>query len=46
VLRSVAHEALRHVRVSDVLCALGRRPLRAADVDTRAALARGGLERR
>ena len=30
VLRSVAHEAMRRVRVSDALCALERRPLRAA----------------
>jgi hypothetical protein len=32
VLRSVAHEAMRRVRVSDAFCTLGRRPLRAAAV--------------
>jgi diguanylate cyclase (GGDEF)-like protein len=45
VLRAVAHEALRHVRVSDVLCRWGSDDFVLLLSDTRAALVRGGLER-
>ena len=45
VLRAVAQEALRHVRLSDVLCRWGGEEFVLMMSDTRAALARGGLER-
>jgi diguanylate cyclase (GGDEF)-like protein len=45
VLRAVAQEALRHVRVSDVLSRWGGEEFVLLMSDTRAALARGGLER-
>lgn len=45
VLRAVADEALRHVRVSDTLSRWGSDDLVLMLSDTRAALARGGLER-
>jgi len=45
VLRAVAQEALRHVRVSDMLCRWGGEEFVLLMSDTRAALARGGLER-
>lgn len=45
VLRAVAQEALRHVRVSDVLSRWGGEEFVLMLSDTRAALARGGLER-
>jgi diguanylate cyclase len=45
VLRAVAQEALRHVRVSDMLSRWGGDDLVLMMSDTRAALARGGLER-
>ena len=45
VLRAVAQEALRHVRVSDVLARWGGEEFVLMLSDTRAALARGGLER-
>ena len=45
VLRAVAHEASRHVRVSDVLARWGGEEFVLMLSDTRAALARGGLER-
>ncbi len=45
VLRAVAHEAGRHVRVSDVLSRWGGDEFVLMLSDTRAALARGGLER-
>ncbi len=44
-LRTVAQEAQRHVRVSDVLCRWGGEEFVLLLSDTRAALARGGLER-
>ena len=45
VLRAVAQEALRHVRGSDVLARWGGEEFVLMLSDTRAALARGGLER-
>ena len=45
VLRAVAQEALRHVRVSDVLSRWGGEEFVLMLSDARAALARGGLER-
>lgn len=45
VLRATAQEALRHVRVSDVLARWGGEEFVLMMGDTRAALARGGLER-
>jgi diguanylate cyclase (GGDEF)-like protein len=45
VLRALAQEALRHVRVSDMLARWGGGSLVLMMSDTRAALARGGLER-
>jgi diguanylate cyclase (GGDEF)-like protein len=45
VLRAVSQEALRHVRVSDVLARWGGEEFLLMLSDTRAALARGGLER-
>lgn len=45
ILRAVAHEALRHVRVSDVLSRWGSDNFVLLMSDTRAALARGGLDR-
>lgn len=45
VLRAAAQEALRHVRVSDVLARWGGEEFVLMMGDTRAALARGGLER-
>lgn len=45
VLRAVAQEALRHVRVSDVLARWGGEEFVLLMSDTRAALAKGGLER-
>lgn len=45
VLRAVAQEALRHVRVSDVLSRWGGEEFVLLMGDTRAALAKGGLER-
>lgn len=45
VLRAVAQEALRHVRVSDTLSRWGGEEFVLMMSDTRAALARGGLER-
>ena len=45
VLRAVAQEALRHVRVSDMLSRWGGEEFVLMMSDTRAALARGGLER-
>ena len=45
VLRAVAQEALRHVRLSDMLCRWGGEEFVLMMSDTRAALARGGLER-
>ena len=45
VLRAVAQEALRHVRGSDVLARWGGEEFVLMMSDTRAALARGGLER-
>jgi diguanylate cyclase len=45
VLRAVAQEALRHVRVSDVLSRWGGEEFVLLMSDTRAALAKGGLER-
>lgn len=45
ILRAVAHEALRHVRVSDVLARWGSDNFVLLMSDTRAALARGGLDR-
>ena len=45
VLRAVAHEALRQVRGSDVLARWGGDDFVLMLSDTRAALARGGLER-
>jgi diguanylate cyclase len=45
VLRAVAQEALRHVRVGDVLSRWGGEEFVLLMSDTRAALARGGLER-
>jgi diguanylate cyclase (GGDEF)-like protein len=45
VLRAVAQEALRHVRVSDMLSRWGGEEFLLMLSDTRAALARGGLER-
>jgi len=45
VLRAVAQEALRHVRVSDVLARWGGEEFVLMLSDTRAALVRGGLER-
>lgn len=45
VLRAVAQEALRHVRVSDVLARWGGEEFVLLMSDTRAALARGGVER-
>ncbi len=45
VLRAVAQEALRHVRVSDTLSRWGGEEFVLMLSDTRAALARGGLER-
>lgn len=45
VLRTVAEEALRHVRVSDMLARWGGATFVLMMSDTRALLARGGLER-
>jgi diguanylate cyclase (GGDEF)-like protein len=45
VLRAVAEEALRHVRVSDMLSRWGGEEFVLMMSDTRSALARGGLER-
>lgn len=45
VLRTVAQEALRHVRLSDTLSRWGGEEFVLLMSDTRAALARGGLER-
>jgi diguanylate cyclase len=45
VLRAVAQEALRHVRVSDMLSRWGGEEFVLMMSDTRAALARSGLER-
>ncbi len=45
VLRAVAQESLRHVRVSDTLSRWGGEEFVLMMSDTRAALARGGLER-
>jgi diguanylate cyclase len=45
VLRAVAQEALRHVRVSDVLSRWGGEEFVLMLSDTRSALARGGIER-
>jgi len=45
VLRAVAQEALRHVRVSDTISRWGGEEFVLMMSDTRAALARGGLER-
>ncbi len=45
VLRAVAQEALRHVRVSDMISRWGGEEFVLMMSDTRAALARGGLER-
>lgn len=45
VLRAVAQEALRHVRISDVLARWGGEEFVLLMSDTRAALARGGIER-
>ncbi len=45
VLRAVAQEALRHVRLSDMLCRWNGAEFVLMMSDTRAALARGGLER-
>lgn len=45
VLRAVAQEAQRHVRVSDVLSRWGGEEFVLLMSDTRAALAKGGLER-
>ncbi len=45
VLRAVSQEALRHVRVSDMLARWGGEEFVLMMGDTRAALARGGLER-
>ncbi|CAD5374988.1 Diguanylate cyclase [Rubrivivax sp. A210] len=45
VIRAVAQEALRHVRASDVLARWGGEEFVLLMSDTRAALARGGLER-
>ena len=45
VLRAVAQEALRHVRVSDPISRWGGEEFVLMMSDTRAALARGGLER-
>jgi len=45
VLRALAQEALRHVRVSDVLARWGGGKLVLMMSDTRAGLARGGLDR-
>ncbi len=45
VLRAVAQEALRHVRVSDMLSRWGGEEFVLMMGDTRASLARGGLER-
>ena len=45
VLRAVAQETLRHVRLSDMLCRWGGEEFVLMMSDTRAALARGGLER-
>jgi diguanylate cyclase (GGDEF)-like protein len=45
VLRAVAHEAQRQVRLCDVLARWGGEDLVLMMGDTRAALARGGLER-
>jgi diguanylate cyclase (GGDEF)-like protein len=45
VLRAVAQEALRHVRASDVLARWGGEEFMLMMSDTRAALARSGLER-
>ena len=45
VLRAVAQEALRHVRVSDMLSRWGGEEFVLMMSDTRASLARGGLER-
>lgn len=45
VMRAVAQEALRHVRVCDVLARWGGDNFVLMMSDTRAALARGGLER-
>jgi diguanylate cyclase len=45
VLRTVAQEALRHIRVCDVLARWGGEVFLLMLTDTRAALARGGLER-
>jgi len=45
VLRALSQEALRHVRVSDVLSRWGGGTFLLMMSDTRAALARGGLER-
>jgi diguanylate cyclase (GGDEF)-like protein len=45
VLRALAQEALHHVRVSDMLARWGGGSLVLMMSDTRAALARGGLER-
>ena len=45
VMRAVAQEALLHVRVSDMLCRWGGDDFVLMMSDTRAPLARGGLER-
>ncbi len=45
VLRALAEEALRHVRVSDMVCRWGGGQFVLMMSDTRAPLARGGLER-
>lgn len=45
VLRAAAQEALRHVRISDVLARWGGEEFVLMMGDTRSALARGGLER-
>lgn len=45
VLRAVAQEALRHVRLCDVLCRWGGEEFVLMMGDARAPLARGGLER-
>ncbi len=45
VMRAVAQEALRHVRVSDMLCRWGGDDFVLMLGDTRAPMARGGLER-
>jgi diguanylate cyclase (GGDEF)-like protein len=45
VLRAVSQEALRHVRVADLLARWGGEEFVLMLPDTRVALARGGLER-